>query len=35
MSKLIQKIKWGVDEYGSLTEMYMYGEADFEANKAM
>ena len=33
MSKLIQKVKWNLD--GSLTEMYMYGEADFEANKAM
>ena len=33
MSKLIQKVKWNLD--GSNTEMYMYGEADFEANKAM
>lgn len=33
MSKLIQKVKWNLDE--SNTEMYMYGEADFEANKAM
>ena len=33
MSKLIQKVKWNLD--GSQTEMYMYGEADFEANKAM
>lgn len=33
MSKLIQKVKWNLDE--SQTEMYMYGEADFEANKAM
>ena len=33
MSKLIQKVKWSLD--GSQTEMYMYGEADFEANKAM
>ena len=33
MSKLIQKVKWNLD--GSQAEMYMYGEADFEANKAM
>ena len=33
MSKLVQKVKWNLDE--SNTEMYMYGEADFEANKAM
>ena len=33
MSKLIQKVKWNLD--GLNTEMYMYGEADFEANKAM
>lgn len=33
MSKLIQKVKWNLD--GSNTEIYMYGEADFEANKAM
>ena len=33
MSKLIHKVKWNLD--GSNTEMYMYGEADFEANKAM
>lgn len=33
MSKLIQKVNWNLD--GSNTEMYMYGEADFEANKAM
>lgn len=33
MSKLIQKVKWNLD--GSNTEMYMYGEADFEANKVM
>ena len=33
MSKLIQKVKWNLG--GSQTEMYMYGEADFEANKAM
>lgn len=33
MSKLVQKIKWNLG--GSQTEMYMYGEADFEANKAM
>ena len=33
MSKLIQKVKWNLD--GSQTEMYMYGEANFEANKAM
>lgn len=33
ISKLIQKVKWNLD--GLNTEMYMYGEADFEANKAM
>lgn len=33
MSKLIQKVKWNLDK--SDIEMYMYGEADFEANKAM
>lgn len=33
MSKLVQKVKWNLD--GSNTEMYMYGEADFEVNKAM
>lgn len=33
MSKLIQKVKWNLD--GLNTEMYMYGEADFEANKVM
>jgi hypothetical protein len=33
MSKLVQKVKWNLD--GSNTEMYMYGEADFEANKSM
>lgn len=33
MSKLVQKVKWNLD--GSDIEMYMYGEADFEANKAM
>lgn len=33
MSKLVQKVKWNLD--GSQTEMYMYGETDFEANKAM
>ena len=33
MSKLIKKVEWKFD--GSNTEMYMYGEADFEANKAM
>lgn len=33
MSKLIQKVKWNLDD--SQTEMYVYGEADFEANKAM
>lgn len=33
MNKLIQKVKWNLD--GSNTEMYMYGEADFEANKTM
>lgn len=33
MSKLVQKVKWNLD--GSNTEMYVYGEADFDANKAM
>lgn len=33
MSKLIQKVKWDLN--GSNKEMYMYGEADFEANKAV
>ena len=33
MSKLVQKVKWNLD--GSQAEMYMYGEANFEANKAM
>lgn len=33
ISKLIQKVKWNLD--GLNTEIYMYGEADFEANKAM
>lgn len=33
MNKLIQKVKWNLD--GSNIEMYIYGEADFEANKAM
>jgi DNA repair ATPase RecN len=33
MSKLIQKVKWNLD--GLNTEMYMYGEADFEVNKSM
>lgn len=33
MSKLIQKVKLNLDK--SDIEMYMYGEADFEANKAM
>jgi len=33
MSKLVQKVKWNLD--GSNIEMYIYGEADFEANKAM
>lgn len=33
MSKLVQKVKWNLN--GSQAEMYMYGEADFEANKAM
>lgn len=33
MSKLIQKIKWNLS--GLQTEMYVYGEADFKANKAM
>ena len=33
MSKLIKKVEWKFD--GSNTAMYMYGEADFEANKAM
>ena len=33
MSKLVQKVKWNLD--GSNIEMYIYSEADFEANKAM
>lgn len=33
MSKLIQNVKWNLDK--SDIEMYMYGEADFEVNKAM
>lgn len=33
MNKLIQKVKWNLD--GSNIEMYIYGEANFEANKAM
>ena len=33
MSKLIQKVKWNLD--GLNTEMDMYGEADFQAIKAM
>lgn len=33
MSKLIQKVQWNLA--GSNMEMYMYGEADFETNKAM
>ncbi|WP_270467098.1 hypothetical protein [Butyribacter intestini] len=33
MSNLVQKVKWNLDK--SDIEMYMYGEADFEANKAM
>ena len=33
MNKLIQKVKWDLD--GSNTDMYVYGEADFEANKSM
>lgn len=33
VSNLVQKVKWNLD--GSNTEMYMYGEADFEANKVM
>lgn len=33
MSKLIQKVKWNLG--GLNIEIYMYGEADFEANKAM
>lgn len=33
MSNLVQKVKWNLD--GSNTEMYMYGAADFETNKAM
>jgi len=33
MNKLIQKVKWNLD--GSNTDMYVYGEADFEANKSM
>ena len=33
MSKLIQKVEWNLD--GLQAEMYMYGETDFESNKAM
>lgn len=33
MSKLIQKIKWGVDN--TKIDMYVYGEADFSSNLAM
>lgn len=33
MNKLIQKVKWNLD--GSNTDMYVYGEDDFEANKSM
>lgn len=33
MNKLIQKVKWNLD--GSNTDMYVFGEADFEANKSM
>lgn len=33
MNKLVQKVKWSLN--GSQAEIYMYGEADFEANKAM
>ena len=36
MSKLIQKVKWNLDGLNTeMYKMYMYGEADFEANKAM
>lgn len=34
MSKLIEKIKWELPNSPKI-EVYMYGEADFEANKAM
>ena len=33
MSKLVQKVKWNLE--WSNTEMYVYGEADFDENKAM
>lgn len=33
MNKLVQKVEWNLD--GIRTEMYVYGEADFEANKTM
>lgn len=36
MSKLVQKVKWDLGRpHAEITEMYMYGEADLEANKAM
>ena len=33
MGRLVQKVEWNLD--GTQTQMYMYGEADFESNKAM
>lgn len=36
MSKLVQKVKWDLGKpHAEITEMYMYGEADFESNNAM
>lgn len=36
MSKLVQKVKWDLGRsHAEITEMYMYGEADFESNNAM
>lgn len=36
MSKLVQKVKWDLSKpHAEITEMYMYGEADFESNNAM
>lgn len=36
MSKLVQKVKWDLGRpHAEITETYMYGEADLEANKAM
>lgn len=33
MNKLVQKVKWNFDTHP--TEMYVYGDADLEANQAM